>query len=148
MADHVHTQIVEALVTALTGLATTGAHVYANRLHPLAESTLPAMRLSLDQESVEGYTLHPNPILDRRLTVVVEACVLADDGSADATVEQIQKEVEIALAAGISPGGHHLDVLYTGSNYDDEAGGLDAAVRRMEFRIDFSTPANAPDTFA
>jgi hypothetical protein len=97
---------------------------------------------------VEGYTLHPNPILDRRLTAVVEACVLADDGSADATVEQIQKEVEIALAAGISPGGHHLDVLYTGSNYDDEAGGLDAAVRRMEFRIDFSTPANAPDTFA
>lgn len=148
MANHVHTQIREALVTALTGLTTTASRVHANRLYPLAESGLPALRISLDAETVEGYTLHPNPILDRRLTAVVEACAESTSGTADATVEKIAKEVETALAAGISPGGHHLDVLYTGSNYDDEAGGLDAAVRRMEFRIDFSTPANGPDTFA
>ena len=42
--------------------------------------------------------------------------------------------------------GRHLDALFAASRFDDEAAGLDSAVKRLEFRIEFFTPANAPDT--
>jgi len=45
MADHLHKQIRAALVTKLTGLATSGARVYANRLYPLDSANLPGLRL-------------------------------------------------------------------------------------------------------
>ena len=47
MADHLHKQIRDALVTKLTGLTTSGARVYANRLYPLDSANLPGLRISL-----------------------------------------------------------------------------------------------------
>jgi hypothetical protein len=146
MAHHVHRQIREAAAAALTGLASTGANVYTNRLYPLNFAALPALRVSLDDEQAEPTSVHAPVILQRTAVLVVECCVQADDDSLDDTCDQMAKEVETALAAGLTVAGRHLDTLFIGSRFDDEAGGLDAAVKRLEFRIEFFTPANAPDT--
>lgn len=146
MAHHVHRQIREAAAAALTGLASTGANVYANRLYPLPAAALPALRVSLDDEQAEPVSVHAPVTLQRTATLVVECCAQADDDSLDDTCDQMAKEVETTLAAGLTVAGRHLDALFIGSRFDDEAAGLDAAVKRLEFRIEFFTPANAPDT--
>ena len=112
----------------------------------LPAAALPALRVSLDDEQAEPASVHAPVILQRTATLVVECCAQADDDSLDDTCDQMAKEVETALAAGFTVAGRHLDALFSGSRFDDEAAGLDAGVKRLEFRIEFFTPANAPDT--
>lgn len=145
MPAHLHTQIRNAAVAALTGLASTGASVYANRLYPIREADLPALRISLDDESVSVESIHAPATLGRQLTLVVECCALAAT-ALDDTCDQMQMEVEVALAAGLNVAGQVLIPYLAASRYDDEPAGLDAGVKRLEFALDFFTPADAPDT--
>lgn len=147
MAHHLHRQIREAVVTALTGLTTTGARVYANRLYPIEAANLPALRLYLDDETAERLTLHGNPIEARVLTLVVEACAQAA-ADLDDTLDLISQEVETDLAAGLTVGGKTLEALYTGMTYQDEPAGTPVGVKRMTFSIPFECAANAPDTLS
>jgi hypothetical protein len=146
MGYHVHRQIREAAVTALTGLTTTAARVYANRLYPIPAASLPALRVGVDDETIESYTIHgAAATLSRSLVLVVECCAQGGD-TVDDTCDAMTKEVETALSAGISMAGRTYYPLLLGSRYDDEAGGQDAAVKRLEYRLHVSTKANAPDT--
>ena len=145
MADHLHTQIRGAAVTKLTGLTTTASRVYANRLYPIPEASLPALRVSLDDETVEIGSIHAPALLERRITLVVECCAI-DLADLDDTCDQMQKEVEIALSSGLTVGSRTLIPYLNASRYDDEPAALDAGVKRLEFVLDFATPANAPDT--
>lgn len=147
MADHLHKQIRDAAVTKLTGLTTTASRVYANRLYTIPESSLPALRVSLDDETVEIGSIHAPALLERRITLVVECCAL-DLDDLDDTCDQMQKEVEVALSAGITVAGLVLMPYLAASRFDDEPAALDAGVKRLEFALDFATPANAPDTLA
>lgn len=147
MADHLHTQIRGAAVTKLTGLTTTASRVYANRLYTIPEASLPALRVSLDDETVEIGSIHAPALLERRITLVVECCAL-DLDDLDDTCDQMQKEVEVALSAGITVAGRVLMPYLAASRFDDEPAALDAGVKRLEFTLDFATPANAPDTLA
>lgn len=144
MANHIHRQIREAAATALTGLTTTASRVYVNRLYPIPESGLPALRISLDNESVEALSIHQPLMLAREAILSVECCAAAGD-TVDDSCDQISKEVEIALSAGITVSGKTLNPLLTASAYTDEPGGLDAAVKRLDFRITFETLNTAPD---
>lgn len=145
MADHLHKQIRGALVTKLTGLATSGARVYANRLYPMDAAQLPGLRIYADAEDVEVLTVHPTPIARRVLTVSVEACARAASGLDD-TLDQMSKEVETALAGGIAVGSRTLFPTYSGMSYQDEPGDVPAGVKRMQFSLEFEAAANAPDT--
>lgn len=144
MADHLHKQIRGALVTKLTGLATTGARVYANRLQPMADTELPGLRISLDEERSETLTVESPRVQQRDLTVSVEACAKASSGLDD-TLDLISKEVEIALSAGITIGSRTLEVSYTGMRLDDEQLDKPVGVKRMQFSIQFRAMHNAPD---
>jgi hypothetical protein len=145
MAKHLHKQIRDAAVTALTGLTTTTTHVYANRFHPLTDAELPALRLYLDEEDAERLTMHANPAMARTIDLVVESCAKAASGLDD-TLDQIAKEVETRLASGLTIGGQILEVLYAGMTYADDSAGLPVGVKRMRFSISFECVANAPDT--
>lgn len=146
MGYHVHHQIREAAVTALTGLTSTGSRVYANRLYPIPAASLPALRVSLDDETVEGQTLPgAAATLQRSMILIVECCAQGGDAVDDAC-DQMQFEVETKLSAGLGLAGRTYYPLLLSSRYDDEAGGQDAAVKRLEYRVHFSTRANAPDT--
>ena len=144
MADHLHKQIRGAVVTKLTGLTTSGSRVYANRLAPLPDTTLPSLTITLDDETAEGLTVHQPQAQERTLTLAVSAMAKASAGLDD-TLDLMSKEVEIALSGGITIGGVHLDVLYTGMQFDDEQLDKPVGVKRMTFSIVFTAMNNAPD---
>ncbi len=147
MADHLHTQIRNALKTALGGLVTSASRVYANRLQPMADANLPGLRIYADDEQAEAQTVHAPYLAERRLQVVVECCAkhatVLDD-----TLDLMSKEVEIALAAGITVAGRVLDVVYTGMNFDDEQSDKPVGVKRLQFSITYTAMSNAPDTLS
>lgn len=144
MANHLHKQIRDALVTKLTGLATSGSRVYANRLHPLADNLSPTLLVTLDEEKAEPDTIHAPMALDRTITAVVTAVAKAASGLDD-TLDQMSKEVEVALAAGITVGSATLYPLYTGMSFDDEQGDKPVGAKRMTFSIPYTAMSNAPD---
>ena len=144
MADHLHKQIRAAVVTKLTGLTTSGSRVYANRLAPLPDTTLPSLTITLDDETADGLTVHQPQAQERTLTLAVSAMAKASAGLDD-TLDLMSKEVEIALSGGITIGGVHLDVLYTGMQFDDEQLDKPVGVKRMTFSIVFTAMNNAPD---
>lgn len=144
MANHLHTQIRDAIVTALTGLTTTGSRVYANRLQPLPDALSPTLLITLDEETATPATFHANPIYERELRLTVAAVCKATSGLDD-TLDQISKEVEVALAAGITVGSRHLDLTYTGMSFSDEQADKPVGIKRMQFNLQFSAMSNAPD---
>lgn len=147
MADHLHKQIRAALVSKLTGLATSGARVYANRLYPMDSANLPGLRIYADSEDAEVLTVHGPAVYDRRLALSVECCASAASGLDD-TLDLMSKEVEIALASGITVAGRTLNPLYTGMQFDDIGGDKPVGIKRMSFSIPFAAAANAPDTLS
>ena len=143
MADHLHKQIRDAVETKLTGLTTTSTRVYANRLYPLADASLPALRIYLDEESAEPLTIH-SPTSQRSLTLTVEACAKAAT-ALDDTLDLISKEVEIALSSGITVSGRTLQPVYTGMSFSDEIADKPVGVKSMRFTVEFEAAASAPD---
>lgn len=144
MADHLHKQIRSAVVTRLTGLTTSGSRVYANRLQPLPDAMSPTLLVTLDEETATQATFHANPIYERELRLSVAAIYKATS-ALDDTLDLMSKEVETALAAGITVGSRVLDVFYTGMSFDDEQSDKPVGIKRMSFSIQFTAAANAPD---
>lgn len=144
MATHLHTQIRGAIVTALTGLATSGTRVYANRLMRLAGDFSPTLIITLDEERAEAMTIHGPTVYQRVLSLVV-AAYAKESAGLDDTLDQMAKEVETALAAGVAVDGQTLDLIYAGMSFDDELGDKPVGVRRMSFDCAFTTLASAPD---
>ena len=119
MADHLHKQIRGAVVTKLTGLTTSGSRIYANRLMPLPDVLSPTLLVTLDEETAATITMTPTPIYERELRLSVMAVAKAVT-ALDDTLDLMSKEVEIALAAGITVGARTLEVYYSGMSFDDE----------------------------
>lgn len=148
MAHHLHRQIREALETKLTGLATSGARVYANRLMPMADANLPGLRIYADEEEADLISIHgPGGLAYRKLAVVVECCAKTA-ADLDDTLDLMSQEVEVALAAGITVAGQELDPIYTGMSFDDDMADKPVGVKRLRFSIEFSAMANAPDVLS
>ncbi len=147
MADHLHKQIRSAVVTALTGLATSGTRVYANRLNPLPDATQPALLVTLDSEQADGLTVHQPQVQERTLTLSVSAVAKATS-ALDDTLDQMSKEVETALAAGITVGSQNLPAYYTGMSFEDAEGDKPVGVKRMSFTIPYTAMSNAPDALS
>ena len=143
--SHAHTQIRDAAVLALTGLTSTGARVYPNRMFPLADANLPGLRVFLNDESVSTDTIHSPPVQTRNVQLVVECCA-KESTDLDEACDTMQDEVETAIAGGITVGTMTLYPLLTASRYDFEGGGVPVGVKRLVFDTEFFTLANAPDT--
>lgn len=144
MANHLHKQIRDAVKTALTGLTTTASRVWANRLQAMQDANLPGLRIYADEETAEVGTIHAPYLQSRELTLTVEACAKAASGLDD-TLDQIAKEVEVALSAGVTISGQVLPVIYTGMSFDDELLDKPVGVKRMRYSIQYTAMSNAPD---
>jgi hypothetical protein len=146
MADHVRKQIRDAVVTALTGLTTTGANVFASRVYPLQATELPALRVYAQSESVEPMTIHAPDVLERLLRVQIESVCKANE-DLDDLLDQICKEVEVALAWPVTG----LASLAKGAALTtveiEMAGGAEqpVGVCRMLYDVSYYTNVNAPD---
>lgn len=145
MADHLRDQIRAAAAAALTGLATTGARVYVSRAQDMQAANLPGLRLYTTEESAEMLSLGIARIRQRTLTLIVEACVKAASGYDD-TVDDIAKEVEIALDASNTLGG--LCKWIEPTQFTLELGGEGdkvVAVGRMTFEVRYYAAQGTPD---
>lgn len=104
--DHRVEQIMVAIVGKLTGLATTGTHVFRGRIYEVPEANLPALLVyqGADQPRTDGGSSSFR-YLDGDLSVQVEAAVKVPHGTQPETVlNQIRKEVTVALQADVTQG--------------------------------------------
>lgn len=146
MADHLRKQIRDAAAVALTGLTTTGANVFASRVYRLQDAQLPALRIYTRDEEIQLQGKGVNRSRERSLDLVVEAVVKVND-TFDDVMDQIQKEVEIALDANQDLGGRtkFVEPIRVEDTFEGE---LEKTVglKRMTFEVLYYTAQGAPDT--
>lgn len=144
--SHVRTQIRDALVTAVTGLATTGAHVHAAYMNPT--EVLPCLLVRLEgREDHAGQDI--SQTVERDLTAVITGYCKAV-GDVDATLNQIALEVETALAAVPTLGGKCTGAWVTGLEAGIDATSLEKAAGRIDLtvHVKYFTLAGSPGAIA
>ncbi len=144
MANHLRRQIREAVATAVTGLTTTGSHVFQSRVYTLQATNLPALRISLGAETITPVTIHGPLTQERALQVEINAVHQAVEDLDDA-LDGILKEVEIAVA-GMSLSGLASSVeLVSIERPEFEAGSQPIGQTTLIYEAKYYTLANAPD---
>lgn len=143
---HVRRQIRDAVVTALTGLSSTGARVSATRKYTHGKASLPALAVyTLDEES-ESETLGTAGLLARSLRLVVTGYARASNSVED-TLDQIAAEVEAALAGEPTLGGLAKRSTLIGTEIEiEEQAEQPIGSIRLIWRVDYLTAADAPQT--
>lgn len=142
-------QVIDAVVTRLSGNTPAGTRVYASRLWPLAEADLPAWRVSAGDEEIEAETVHYPAILLHRLPVRCEGYVKANADADDA----MHAMAEQALTALYDTQPHATLGLSVQSNHParierDVVSEGQANLGRItvELSIKYRTAANNPGT--
>ncbi len=97
MADHRAEQILDKLLTLLTGLTTTAARVYRGRQDVLTSAQVPALLIYAESDVVVDKL--GNDVRDCVLTVTVEGIVQANATQTDQLLNLIRKEAAVALQA-------------------------------------------------
>lgn len=145
---HVRKQIRDAIVTAVTGLTTTGSNVFRSRIYPLEQSKLPGLCIFTRSEAVEFDTMTLARSISRVLEVQIEAYVSAT-ANYDNTLDQIAVEVEEALAADVTLGGLAKDTQVTAFEADFTGDGEQpVAVGRFTVTVQYRTAENDVETAA
>ena len=145
---HVRKQIRDAIKTALTGLATTGANCYQSRVFPFESTKLPALLIYTKSETTDFDTISLPRDVMRVLEINVEAYV---QGTAnyDNTLDQIAVEVEEAIAADVTLGGLTTDLQTVAFEADFSGDGEQTvAIGRFTISATYRTLENDVETAA
>lgn len=151
MADHVAKQVLDAVVTACTGLTTTGSNVFRSRVHTMTESTLPALliysREDVFEEEEVGMQTDGNKGYHFLLTLSIDAIEKdASETTAEDNLFEIRKEVQTALEADLTLSGKCKDLWLSEATVEDRTGAGDSPVLGMvmlwqfRYRIKQGTP--------
>jgi len=144
--SHVRQQIRDDIVTALTGLTTTGSNVFRSRIFPLEETNLPALCIYTKSETSEYDTIGLPRSVNRILDVAVEAYVKGVSNY-DNTLDTIAVEVEEAIAADITLGNLAKDAQITAFEADFAGDGEQpVAVGRFTVTVQYRTVENDVET--
>lgn len=146
MAAHLRTQIRAAVAGALTGLATTGSRVFQSHVYKLESAGLPGLLIATESEESSVIEMTAPMAVERRLMLQVVA-LAKGTSDVDDTIDQICKEVEVALAmpcaalAGLS---NSIELRSTEIDFDGDS---EQPVGRatMRFEVVYFTEQNAPD---
>jgi hypothetical protein len=144
MADHVRKQIRDAIAAKLTGLATTGNNVFVDWAYPLERASLPGLLIRTLPESSQPITM-PAPRRYQRSARFAVIVIAQLDSNVQDAVDQICKEVEIALAMpnGIAAA-KAMTLLATQPDFSGE--GIKPVGRAaMTYECVYYTAENAPD---
>lgn len=147
MADHVKQQIVAAFVSAVTGLSTTGSRVYQDRdpeERPLASDELPGLTVDDDGGGSAISAKGSTRTLERRMRVRVTAHVKAAS-TPGATLNQILKEVEIAVAGASLAGAKYATLVEEAEREVSEAAETRTVRQAFVFEVLYYTAHDAPD---
>lgn len=143
---HVREQLVQAVVTAVTGLTTTGLRVFRFRpqQRTLMPAQLPALRIYIDGDSANANGIHV-PFYERPTQIRIEG-VVQSTGQIDQTLNLISSEVEAALAAKVPLGTSSTLLFYRGCRFDESAeGDQPVGLVSMQFEALIETVHGVPD---
>ena len=101
MANHLRRQIRERAATTLTGLTTTGSNVFQSRVYPMESAGLPGLCIYTTDEAIEIQSMGGTRNVSRDLTLIVEGYA-TDSANVDDTLDQIGKEIEVAMSGDIT----------------------------------------------
>ncbi|MAB00105.1 MAG: hypothetical protein CMN87_12105 [Stappia sp.] len=111
--SHVRTQIIGAVVAALTGLSTTGANVFPQRRYPTGDGQWPCLLVYRGREvSTPDEIGRPPREMARTLEVLVE--IVATGAHAEDVIDDACVEIEQALAADVTLGGLAMETFVSG----------------------------------
>ncbi len=113
----------------------------------MQDDNLPGLQVFTISEEADHYTIHPNTIIDRQPQIIVRGMAKAN-ADLDDTLDLIAKEVETALAPGVTIGSMVIVLVYRGCTIEllgDAEKPVGVIDMRFETRI--SNVANAPDVF-
>lgn len=145
MAFHLRRQIRDAVLAKLQGLTTTGINVFSDRVYALSDEELPALMVKTESESSQPNAMMASRLMQRDLSITVSAYVKAVS-NLDNTLDQICKEVEMALAADTSLGGLTKDLYLTATNMTLEGSAeKPRGLTEMTFTVSYYVKETAPD---
>lgn len=102
MTAHRAEAIVTAVVSAVTGLTTTGSNVFRGRTYELADTDLPCLLIYMGADNpVEGSPWH---FVDSDLSILIEAVAKDSTQQIESALNQIRQEVEQAINTDITLG--------------------------------------------
>lgn len=144
--SHGRQQIRDQVKTTLTGLATTGANVFTNRVYRFDEAELPALYVHTPAEDSEVGQMGPTPTLHRTLTIEVEGYAADSSAIAD-TLDTIAAEVEAAIGADTTLGGRVMWIapVRTEINFTGDGEAVTGSVR-ITFEAVYVTTVADPET--
>ena len=134
---HVRQTIRDHIVSAVTGLSTTGANVFPSRVYPIAAGKMPGLAVYTLSEAIEAQTLRPPRGLVRILEISIEAYV--EGSTNDDVLDNICAEVEAAVAADITRGGNAKDTILVSFEADFADGERPLVVGRLTYQVTYST---------
>ena len=134
---HVRQSIRDHIVSAVTGLSTTGANVFPSRVYPIAAGKMPGLAVYTLSEAIEAQTLRPPRGLVRILEISIEAYV--EGSTNDDVLDNICAEVEAAVAADITRGGNAKDTILVSFEADFADGERPLVVGRLTYQVTYST---------
>ena len=141
--SHVREQLRKAVATAVTGLTTTGAKVYTNRVYPVDVTDCPCLIITSTGDDVEPQTIC-NPYMQTRQTrIQIEAYAEGVSGFDD-QIDTICVEVETAIANASSSLVKGMYLRGTRIEFDQGEQPIGRAT--MVFTQDLYTESNAPQT--
>lgn len=143
---HARKSIRDGLVTALTGLATTGSRVYRTRLYPLANGKLPGLAIYTNSEETSYLTMRQPRTLEKKLMIDVEIYVKGTTNYDD-SLDQIALEIEAAIYTDVTLGGLARDTVIRSFKADFNGDGdqpICAGI--MSIEVTYVTLEGAADT--
>ena len=109
---HIRQLIRDQVISALTGLNTTGSNVFGVRVYPMNEASLPGIIVYTEAESTEYVTTSLPRTQLRSLTVRAEVYVRASVDYED-ILDTITAEIEAAIYSDVTLGGYAKDSKIT-----------------------------------
>ena len=137
--------IMAAVVTAVTGLATTGARVFRGRAYAVQPAELPCLLVWADADPAEP--VQSQDRVQSNLVVNIDAVVREVSAQVDTRLNLIRKEITVALAADYRLGlGFVHEIEEVGAAEPEIAGEGDAAVAsmRLEWTVKYTRGRTDP----
>lgn len=143
---HVRKQLRDAIVTAVTGLASTGSRVRTDSAYAEDVSNGASLTIVFLDENASVSTVHPSAIIEREMFVAIDGRAKNNPTIAD-TLDVIAEQVETALGGQVMVGSIAVPLEYQGtsisfSGESDQVIGLIS----LRYRAVLFTAANAPGT--
>jgi len=149
MANLLRRRIRDRIKTDLTGLSYTGANVFVGRVYPIEESKIPCLLIYETSEVIEQGTVSVagSRTMISTLEVQIEGYVQGASGEAVLNgLAQIQKEVQVAMAADTSIGSLAMDSIPTGAEISiSSEGKKPTGSNRTTYSVEYAFAENAPD---